>query len=74
MSREPFYSWTIFNRPADFPMGAVCRKFEWDQPTAECIRGWTVEEVRAKLLARFPDLVCIPRSESDPASIVETWL
>lgn len=78
MSDTEFCSWTIFNRPADFPMGAIARKFVEKEgqpwPTAECIRGWTVDQVRRELLGRFPELVHFPRSPGDSPSIVETWL
>lgn len=32
-AREPFYLWTIFDSPQDFPGLFVARRFNYDQPT-----------------------------------------
>lgn len=74
MEREPFYTWTIYDHPADWPFGAVVRRFNWAQPTLVALYGTSVEHVRRMLLDREPWLACIPRQPEDDPNIVETWL
>ena len=69
-------TWTIHERPDDFPHGYVVREYRilsngvvLPQPGAYCCS--TLDDARAHV----PDhCVCSPRAETDPACVVETWL
>lgn len=65
----------IYNRPSDFPDRVVVRIREGmiDWPTNVCCLYQTVEESRIDLQeAGF--VLLMPRDESDPHPIVETWI
>lgn len=70
-------TWTIYERPRDFPDDYVVREWQSDgngnvRPTPEAQRYPTLEAARAPLRAR--GLVCIERSPGDDPCIVEVWL
>lgn len=67
--------WSVYARPADYPLGFVARRFEihpgYAVATLDARYGPDLEAVRAQLP---PGLVCIPREPDDDPCIVETWL
>lgn len=77
MSGERLFSWTIYDRPADFPDCYVARRF-WLDMGPEPVASDTVmtspdlEQLRHAM--RGMGLACFARSPSDPQQIVETWL
>ena len=69
-------TWTVFQRPADYPDGYIARRFEIDgtggpRPTLDVVTGLSLDEVRAKLPR---GLVCFARLDGDAPSVVEVWL
>lgn len=64
--------WCIYDHPRDYPESFVARLFELDQPTPFVMRARDLETLRERF--RAEGLVCISRSESDPANYVEAWL
>lgn len=66
-----FTSWTVYEKPRDFPRLFVARRFEWDQPTKDFIVGPSLDAVRAQLPA---GLMCLSRSPEDDPMIVEIWM
>lgn len=69
-------SWTIYDRPRDYPDGFVARMFVGAKPTNAAFYGRTLEEVRATLARALPGLglCCIPRYPNDEPHIVEVWI
>ena len=69
-------TWTIYERPDDYPNGYVVRGFEilsdgTVEPQPRPRFFTTLDEARAWI----PDgCICAPRLEVDAPSIVETWL
>ena len=63
--------WTIYDRPKDFPDSYVARRFEYDTPTMDVIKG-TLPRLRQSF--RRCGLTCLTRSPGDDTVIVETWL
>lgn len=71
--------WTIYRRPRDYPHGVIARRWEigaqavhGPTPTDDCIVGPSVEMVREEFARR--GLVCLPRSERDHPSVVESYI
>lgn len=69
-------TWTVYCRPADYPMLYVAR--QWDingsgelRPTTALVTATTLAGIRKKIPLGLSRL---PRSPSDDACIVETWL
>lgn len=70
--------YTIYDRPADYPVGVVVRRFRATRASPEpvpeekpfrlCV---SVHEARQYIP---PGLVCFQRAPTDPTSVVETWL
>jgi hypothetical protein len=72
----PLGMWTVYDGPADYPGQFVARLWLIDGspepvPTSRVWVGGTLDEVLAKLP---PGLSMLPRDESDPTSVVGTWL
>jgi hypothetical protein len=71
--------WTVYRSPLDYPDSVVVRGFYIRRdspiplPRPEVHQFGSIEDAR-RWIQRDPTLVCVTRSESDPASIVETWL
>ena len=63
--------WTVYAHPRDYPNGFVARLWNENQHTDTHVVAPTLSEVRALLP---PGLHRLPRSPSDDACIVETWL
>jgi hypothetical protein len=74
MERNDLLTWTIYDHPADFPDCYVVRPFSSRLacPLTVHFQHAQLEGVR-EALARI-GLTCLPRSESDPPSVVETWI
>ena len=68
--------WTVYERPKDYPIGWVARRFEvtaaGPKPTNSVIKCARLEPIREKL-ARA-GLFCLARHAEDEPQIVETWL
>lgn len=75
MTDDRLSSWTIFDRPKDYPDGYIARRFQISSgrviPTLDTMTG-SLDEMRATFLAR--GLICFQRAKSDDAKIVETWM
>jgi hypothetical protein len=63
--------WTIYDRPRDFPDSYVARRFEFDMPTTDVLKG-TLPRLRQAF--RRCGLVCLTRQAGEDPVIVETWL
>jgi len=80
MSENTMRSWTIYNRPVDYPTAVVIRAWEISaantgpQALPEVQLFKTVEAARGWITRRYPGLTCFPRQLEDVPSIVETWL
>lgn len=69
--REPFYLWTIFDSPQDFPGLFVARRFNYDRPTDEIRLATSLDTIRAAI----PEgLYRLERNPLDDRSIVESWV
>lgn len=66
-----FPTFTIFEKPKDFPDKYVVRLFDGKQPTRLVAVKETLEAARATIPQIF---YRVPRSETDDPVIVETWL
>lgn len=66
--------WTVYERPSDFPERYVARLFVLDKPTDRVMFAATLAEIREKIEAAHPGLICLPRQASDEPQIVEVWL
>jgi hypothetical protein len=68
-------SWTIYDRPKDYPHGYIARRFVINGagpiPTDEAIVG-PIEQMRTLFESR--GLVCFPLVQGDEPQIVETWM
>jgi hypothetical protein len=72
---EPFYMWTVYRHPADFPNHYVARLWlvgEGPEPIAlpDLRADMTLDGVRALLPL---GLTCFQRHPQDDPAIVETW-
>lgn len=67
--------WTIYDHPTDFPGYFVARLHLVADSTAVCtachLKHVSLDSLRSMLP---PGLVCIKRSDSDPLTIVESWV
>lgn len=67
--------WTIYEKPADYPLGFVARRFEVHTghavATLDAHYGSTLASVREKLP---PSLYAIARCAGDDPCVVETWI
>lgn len=68
---KTFPVFTVFFSPKDFPGKYAVRLFDGDKPTRLLTLKDTLEQARAAIPEQF---CCVPRSESDNVSVVETWL
>ena len=71
--------WTVYDKPSDFPDEFVARAYEIGrgvvQPTMEHVTGKTLEDVRAAVQRRDPNVSFpLPRQAGDDPAIVETWI
>lgn len=69
--REPFYLWTIFDSPQDFPGLFVARRFNYDQPTDDIRLATTLGTIRAAIPQ---GLYRLERNPLDERRIVESWV
>lgn len=67
-------SWTIYQRPLDYPDKYVARLYMLDKPTGRLFIADTLEAVRAAVLDAYPELFCIARQPNDHPSVIEVWL
>jgi hypothetical protein len=72
-------SWTIYERPSDYPLHYVVRAFrimrgEPPIPEPDVYLCDTLALAREQVEALAPDLYRIARSKSDDPTIVETWV
>lgn len=69
--------WTIYDHPADIPVGFVVRRWETRAGSSEPFKGdvlgvfASLEEARAVVPKHC---VCLARDPNDDPHIVETWL
>jgi hypothetical protein len=68
--------WTVYARPADYPLGFIARLFEVDgsggvRATHQAVTGATLEAVRARLPGGLHRLA---RNPQDHFTVVESWL
>lgn len=67
--------WTIYDKPADYPLGFAARRFEIQGghavATLDARYGPDLDSVRRQIPG---DLYRIERSDGDDPCIVETWL
>lgn len=68
---EPLASWTVYERPTDYPDACVARRTIGGTPTTDVLQHSTLEGLRALLPA---GLTRIPRHATDPRAVVEVWL
>lgn len=70
--------WVVFDRPRDYPDGAVARRFEIDRggpfATETVIMAPSIGALRALLGEVAPTAIVVPRDPSDEPQIVEVWL
>ena len=75
MKRGALPTWTIFDRPTDYPHGYIARRSEAGKGgvvvTDEVVTG-SLEEIR--LLFERAGLYKLVRDASDHPNIVETWI
>jgi len=71
-SVEEITAWVIYDHPTDFPDHFVARKYLYDAPTQDMLQSENLNHLREEM--HKLGLVCIPRSPSDDAKIVETWI
>lgn len=64
---------TIYEKPIDYPDGYIARVFELEKPTNTLIHKSSLEECRADIKAAGFK-ICVPRSENDVLSVVESWI
>lgn len=65
-------TWTIYERPRDYPTGFVARRFEGEAPTGDALYADNLDALRDVLQGM--GLVMLMRQPDDPVVIVETWL
>ena len=63
--------WVVYNRPLDFPDKYVARLFINNKPTQKIIVENDLEKIRNEM--ELNELTKIPRHESDPLSVIESW-
>jgi hypothetical protein len=63
--------WTIYDRPRDYPEGFIARRFEFDTPTGDTLKG-ELDEIRKVLWQA--GLLKLTRNDQDEPQIVETWV
>jgi hypothetical protein len=72
---EALETWTIYDRPLDYPDGYVARRFLIRHGAALATHiayyGPTLDSVREQIPQ---GLFCIARNPGDEPQIVETWL
>lgn len=64
---------TIYEKPLDYPSSYIARVFELEKPTNTLICKNSLEECRADIKAAGFK-ICVPRSENDVLSVVESWI
>lgn len=74
----PLITYTIYERPSDFPEWFVVRKWNvtaggFDPDLAQWICE-TLDEAREIIAGELVGGFCVPRSTEDDPVIVETWM
>lgn len=64
---------TIYEKLIDYPDGYIARVFELEKATNTLICKNSLEECRADIKAAGFK-ICVPRSEDDVLSVVESWI
>ena len=76
MNQNVLSIWTIYEKPLDFPLLYVARRFEimrdGPRPTEDVITSRDIELVRRALSLR--GLTPLPREEGERVQIVESWI
>lgn len=65
--------WTVYDHPRDFADGYVVRLWWGEIPEPQGEAFSTLAQARA-YVAKEGGCFCIPRSETDSPSILETWM
>jgi hypothetical protein len=75
---DPISIWTIYDRPEDFPMNCIARRFEIVDgkvtATNQVIVASSLAAIRLFLVRYYGELHCVPRTDEDMTSVVETWI
>lgn len=77
MPITPFYLWTLYDHPLDFPDCFVARKYSGltGKATDEYVTGATPGEVLVKIQAIDPNPnMFLPRDPGDDPKIMGTWI
>jgi hypothetical protein len=76
MKRDPFFVWTVYDKPSDAPHCFVARRFEIKpeglRATGTFMIGPDLDIIREQLLTM--GLIPLARNEEDDSKIVETWI
>ena len=80
MNNNKLKIWVVYDqrscclrhRPLDFPEKYVARLFLNNEPTQEIIVNDDLEKIRNQM--RLNGLTKISRHQSDPLSLIESWL
>lgn len=67
-------TWTIYNKPLDYPGGYLARKFDGMDPTEEYFTSGDLEALRERVRVELGGHgVLMKRSKMDHPNVIETW-
>jgi hypothetical protein len=74
IAKNDLLTWTIYDHPEDFPHCFVVRPFSSKQACALTVHFEHAQLAAVRQALMNLGLTCLTRSETDPPSVVETWL
>jgi hypothetical protein len=78
--RGALSTWTIYDKPKDWPDGYIARRFEVTKqggtPTTSVLKGDDTDAAleTMRLVLETAGMVCLVRNGADHSTVVETWI